>query len=253
MKGFLEYVDGSSIIHKLNPVTKILLSLCICVAAFISDILLFLVGLILIDLLVGLIGGVFDRALGMLKGLVKFSIFLFVLQLFFVNTGSILLSLPLGIKITTGGVIFAAKVVLRLIAAPIPLALLLSVTRINDLSNSLMKCLRIPYKYVFAFTTSIRFIPIFAEEMKAIIEAQTARGIEFDTKNAFKKFKLILPLCFPLLISSVRKINSSAIAAEVRGFNLRTHKSGYKTYSFGANDFFTLLFCAGLICASIII
>ena len=40
----------------------------------------------------------------------------------------------------------------------------------------------------------------------------------------------------PLLVSSVRKTNSAAIAAEVRGFNLRTASSGYKEYPFAAFD-----------------
>ena len=40
----------------------------------------------------------------------------------------------------------------------------------------------------------------------------------------------------PLLVSSVRKTNSAAIAAEVRGFNLRTATSGYKEYPFVAAD-----------------
>ena len=46
----------------------------------------------------------------------------------------------------------------------------------------------------------------------------------------------MVPLCVPLLVSSVRKTNSAAIAAEVRGFNLRTASSGYKEYPFAALD-----------------
>ena len=46
-----------------------------------------------------------------------------------------------------------------------------------------------------------------------------------------------MPLCVPLLVSSVRKTNSAAIAAEVRGFNLRTRESGYKQYPLAAIDY----------------
>ncbi len=67
-------------------------------------------------------------------------------------------------------------------------------------------------------------------DMKGIMEAQTARGVEFDAGGIVRKVRLMVPLCVPLLVSSVRKTNSAAIAAEVRGFNLRTASSGYKEY-----------------------
>ena len=66
--------------------------------------------------------------------------------------------------------------------------------------------------------------------MSGIIESQKAHGVDFDVKNPFKKIGMILPLCFPLLLSSVRKIDSTATAAELRGFYLRTAKSCSKTY-----------------------
>ena len=68
------------------------------------------------------------------------------------------------------------------------------------------------------------------------MEAQTARGIEFDRGGIANKIRLMVPLCVPLLVSSVRKTNSAAIAAEVRGFNLRTRTSGYKEYPIRAAD-----------------
>ena len=68
----------------------------------------------------------------------------------------------------------------------------------------------------------------------AIVE--TARGVEFDAGGIVRKVRLMVPLCVPLLVSSVRKTNSAAIAAEVRGFNLRTATSGYKEYPFVAAD-----------------
>lgn len=50
----------------------------------------------------------------------------------------------------------------------------------------------------------------------------------------------MMPLCVPLLVSSVRKTNSAAIAAEVRGFDLRTRESGFKEYPFAGIDFAAL-------------
>ena len=83
--------------------------------------------------------------------------------------------------------------------------------------------------------STVRFIPLFMNDMAGIMEAQTARGVEFDG-SLVKRLRLMVPLCVPLLVSSVRKTNSAAIAAEVRGFNLRTSRSGFKEYPFTALD-----------------
>ena len=186
MKGFLDYKPGDSVLHRLDPLTKIFLSVCICAACFLGENPAFLVFLIGCDLLLGALGGVFDRAAGMLKGLLKLSVFLFVLQLLFVRTGAPLLSLP-PLLVTDRGVMTGLRLVLRLIGATMPLALLLSVTQMSDLSGVLVQRLHVPYKYAFTLTTAIRFIPVFADSLSGIMEAQTARGVAFDTKNPFKK------------------------------------------------------------------
>ena len=251
MKGLFDYCEGDSFIHRLNPLTKILLSISICAASFISNSHFLIICLIGLSLAIAAISGIFNRAVIMLKGLLKLSIILFVFQLIFENSGNVLLELPLNIKITTGGISFAFLIVLRLISATMPLALMISVTKMNDLANVLVEKLFIPYKYAYAVITAIRFIPVFSEEMTGIMEAQTARGVEFDTKNFFKKMKLILPLCVPLLISSVKKSENSAISVELRGFNLRNKKSCYKTYKMNFSDWLTLLFSCFLIAGAI--
>lgn len=253
MKGFLDYVPGNSIFHKMNPVTKLVFAFAVCSSCFISSSVYVLVALIVIDILIGIACGIPERTFKLLKGLVKVSILLFVLQLLFVRSGNVIYELPLHIKITDKGLSNALKLVLKLCGATIPLAVMLSVTKLVDLSNSLVEKVHVPYKYAFTLTTAIRFIPVFAEEMAGIIEAQTSRGVELDTKNPFKKMALILPLCAPLLVSSVRKTESSAIAADLRGFSLRTRGSCLKKYPFHFEDVLCFLVSAGLIAVAVVL
>ena len=252
MKGFLDYIPGNSVIHRMDPRAKLLLALMICIGCFACDHLVVLVGFVLFDLLIGAVGGILPQALRMLRGLIKLSVFLFVLQVLFIRQGTELILLPFGIALTDYGFFVAAQVVLRLMGATLPLALMITLTKLSDLSNALVSRCGIPYKYAFAITSAVRFIPAFTSDMAAIMEAQTARGIEFDTKNIFKKLGLIVPLCVPLLISSVQKIDGAAIAAELRGFNLRKKDSGYKTVAFSALDGAALLIGAALVAVGII-
>ena len=125
--------------------------------------------------------------------------------------------------------------------------LVLTVTKLTDLANACVEVLHVPYKYAFTFTTALRFVPIFTQEMNAIMEAQTARGVEFDTRNPFKKMSLMLPVCIPLLVTSVGKTDATALAAEQRGFYLRTRESSYKRYPLRAADAMAFVFCAAII------
>lgn len=238
MQGILEYTPGNTILHQANPIAKLGLSLCICISCFLSGSIPVLAALILLDLAIGYVAGVFSKALSLLKGLCKVCVFLFLLQLIVVREGQ-----PLWLFVTDQGLLLAAKITLRLIGATIPLALVLAVTQMSDLSNALVSVLHMPYKYAFTLTTAVRFIPVFIGEMNGIMEAQTARGVEFDTKNIWKKIKLILPLCAPLLITSVRKADAGAMAVEIRGFHLRTRESAYKTYPCSAIDGGIAVFC----------
>ena len=90
MKGFLNYIDGNSILHKMHPLSKLILAISLCVAVFVSSSYILLSVIILLNLILALLGdigksekssGVFIRTLGLFRGLVKISIFLFSPQL----------------------------------------------------------------------------------------------------------------------------------------------------------------------------
>jgi energy-coupling factor transport system permease protein len=252
MTGLLDYISGDSFLHRLNPLTKLFQAFVFCAACFITTDLFVVLGIIGLNLLLAGIGGIIKRSLRILLSLARLSALLFVVQIFFVREGEILLRFPLDIFITREGLRFSLLFVLRFAAATMPLTLMFSVTQMGDISNALNRYLKIPYKYTFVLTTAMRFIPLFSGEMAGIMEAQIARGVEFDTKNFFKKLKLLLPLCVPLLISSVRKIEGGAISAELRGFNFRTPASSYKRYGFGVRDLGVLLLCGLTLAAALI-
>lgn len=241
MRGFLEYVDGNSPLHRMHPLSKLLFSFSICTCCFLSSQHLFLLALLLLDLALGCLAGIPKQTLRMLRGLVKLSLIIFLFQLLFVRSGQVLVTLPLGLVLTTGGIRQGLLVILRLCAATLPLALLLSVTQLTDLSNVLCGTLHIPYRYTFMLTTAIRFMPVFANEMADTMEAQRARGVELETRNPIRKLRLILPLCMPLLLSSIRKSDQNAVAAEMRGFALHTSKSACKRYPLRAVDSMAIL------------
>ena len=235
MAKFLEYVPGESFLHRMNPCVKLIGAVLIAIACFVTSNLVFLLILLAAALVMAASCGLGRETAGLCKAVFAFSLILAVVILLTTPHGALLVPLPWG-YIGAGSLLAALTVVVRLMAAAIPLLLVFYVTKMNDLTNAAVKQLHVPYKYAFTFTSTIHFIPLFMNDMKDIMEAQTARGVEFDAGGIVRKVRLMVPLCVPLLVSSVRKTNSAAIAAEVRGFNLRTAASGYKEYPFVAAD-----------------
>lgn len=232
MRNLLHYHEGASLLHRLNPVAKLIIAFSICVAAFSASALWFLAALFALDIALGFAAGNGRNTLALARNLVVVSAFLFVLQLLFVRTGD-----PVLLFVTDEGLRIAATVVLRLIDATMPLALMLQLTRFNDLTNALVSVARIPYKYAFTVTTAMRFVPVFGDEMAAILEAQAARGVALDGHGPLRKLRMILPLTAPLVISAAKRSEQIAMAAEVRGFHLRTRASSFKRYAFTVADY----------------
>ena len=248
MLNVIDYVPGDTLLHRLNPVTKLALAAAIIAATFLANTYAALVGLLVLTLLLAAYAGVFGRLARLLKLLVPIALIMLVLQLVFVRGGDTLFAF-----VTDEGLITGGKACLRLLGVALPLVLMLMVTKLTDLANACVEKLHIPYKYAFTFTTALRFVPVFSQEMNAIMEAQTARGVEYDTKNPIKKLQLMLPLCVPLLISSVSKTDASALAAEQRGFYLRTRASSYKRYPVRGIDIAAFAACIALIVAGILL
>lgn len=242
MTSVIDYIPGTSLLHRLNPVTKLALAAGIILATFLGDTYPLLIALLALTFALGAYARAAGGLVSLSKLMVPLSLIMLVLQTAFIRTGD-----PVALWVTTDGLVTGTKAALRLLGVALPLILMLTVTKLNDLANAVVEVLHVPYRYAFTFTTALRFVPVFSQEMNAIMKAQTARGVEYDTKNPLKKIQLMLPLCVPLLVSSVGKTDATALAAEQRGFYLRTRESSYKRYPMGAADFVALAASVALI------
>jgi len=245
MRGFLEYVPGDSLLHRMNPVAKLAAAFLLVIACFATSNLVLLALVVVLDAVLAVQCKMVPQTLGLAKAVALFSLVLALVALLFTPQGDVLAQLPWG-YIGTESVAAAVLVVVRLVACAVPLYM----TKLTDMANALVKVLHVPYKYAFTFMSTVHFIPVFMNDMAGIMEAQTARGVEFDG-GVLKKVRLMMPLCVPLLVSSVRKTNSAAIAAEVRGFDLRTRESGFKEYPFAGIDFAALAAAATIAAAAV--
>ena len=247
MVNVIDYVPGDTLLHRLNPVTKLGIAAAIIISIFLADTYPMLLGLLVLTFALGAYAHATSKLVSLLKLLVPLAVVMLLLQTAFVRGGE-----PVFAWMTTDGLVTGSKACLRLMGVALPLILMLSVTKLNDLANACVEVLHIPYRYAFTFTTALRFVPVFSQEMNAIMEAQTARGVEFDTRNPLRKVSLVLPLCMPMLVGSVGRVQQSALAAEMRGFYLRGQDSGYRDYRFALADGAVLVLSVCLIAVGVV-
>lgn len=81
-----------------------------------------------------------------------------------------------------------------------------------------MEQTHVPYEFVFAFTTAVRFVPVLAEEAETIMDAQKARGLELEKGNFLKRIRNYIPILIPLIVSAIRRSLELAEAMESRAW-----------------------------------
>lgn len=229
MAGVVEYLAKESPLHRLNPLAKMAWAFLVLVLSMIYTDYRFLITLFVSVLLMARLGGVLSEISRLFKGLFTFAFILFLMQVLFFHAGTELFKLiPLGpgyLGITDLGIEFGTAMAFRMLSVVVSFLVYLTTTRTQDMLNTLVEKLRVPYDFAFMVLTAIRFIPTFIAELKQISDAQKARAFVVEGWNPVNKVKAYLPIAVPLVLSSLKKARQMALAMETRGYGAgeRTH------------------------------
>ena len=258
-----QYFPGNSIIHRLDPRFKIVLT-------FIYILMLF-TGSNLVCLSVGAVYTVMALLLSKIplkmfwksvKPLLPFLIITAILNLFLVESGDVLFKWRF-IQITEGGINISVFMVIRISLLIMGSSLLTYTTSPITLTDAIerlmspLKVLKFPvHELAMMMSIALRFIPTLIEETDKIMSAQKARGAEIDTGSLVNRARNMIAILVPLFISSFRRADELATAMECRCYNggegrtrLRQLKSAGRDYAALA---VTLVFYAGAIAVGII-
>ena len=218
-----QYFPGESFVHRLDPRTKLLATIALIAVVFVSR---GFAGFILIAafvLLTALSTGVHLKFLFKgLKPIFFIIIFTFILNLFFQNTGEVLVQVWI-LKITSGGLRMASFMAVRLILLVISSQLLTLTTSPISLTDGLESLMRPLSKIGFPaheiammMSIALRFIPTLMDEADKIMKAQKARGANFETGNILQRAKAMIPLLVPLFVGAFRRAEELALAMDAR-------------------------------------
>ena len=220
-----QYFPGTSLAHRLDPRTKLLLTVIYIVALFCAK-SFFSYLLIALVLFTGIkVSGVAPKALVRgLKPILFIICFTAVLNLFY-TPGETLASFWI-FKITKEGVFTAFFMVLRitmLIMGTFLLTYTTSPIALTDGMEALLgplKRVRVPvHELAMMMSIALRFIPTLIEETDKIMSAQKARGADFESGNLIERAKALVPILVPLFISAFRRADELAVAMECRCYH----------------------------------
>ena len=242
------YIPGDSIIHRLDPRSKLLAMFLLIVISFwannpITNLLLFVVTGIFISLS-GVPLSFFIKGLRSMFFLIAFTT---IFQLFFISGGQVLWEIGF-IKITShgieqAGIIFCRFVLiifystlLTLTTVPLSLA-----TAVESLLGPL-KRFKVPVHEIgLMLSMSLRFVPTLMDDTIRIMNAQKARGVDFGEGSIVQKVKAMIPILIPLFATSLKRADSLATAMEARGYQGGVGRSQYRQLSWMRKDSIALI------------
>ena len=253
-----QYFPGNSVVHKMDPRTKLLFLVVYIVALFLASgwisygvMFLFLAMTIAISRipLKSIVSG--------MKPLVLILVFTGVLNLFFTGGDKVLLHWWV-ITVTLEGVVRAVFMVLRilmLITCTFLLTYTTSPIALTDGLESLLsplKKLRLPvHELSMMMCIALRFIPTLIEETDKIMSAQKARGADFESGNLLQRVKALVPILVPLFISSFRRADELATAMECRCYHGGDGRTKMKLLRFKRRDYLAFLVAVMLLSGAI--
>jgi len=245
-----QYYPVDSVVHRLDPRSKLLSSLLLMSLLLMTDRLVMLLVFVLL-LLLGLKLAKLPLRLAWrsLRPFLWLFLLTFILHLIYTQ-GRILFKIPiLGWNITQEGlqrgVLYTSRIVLLIIMA----SLFTATTSPMELTDAIgriaspLRKLKVPVpELAMMMTIALRFIPILLEEADRIKKAQLSRGARFEG-GVLQRVRGVIPLIMPLFLSAFKKADDLAVAMEARCYRVGEERTSFKELKFKPQDY-ALILCS---------
>ena len=256
---FGQYYPSNSFIHKCDPRAKILFLALYITCIFLCENFYGLLFCALAFFIVVLCAKLkLSTLLQSVKAILFLLLFTSVLNLFFHKGKTVVFQWWI-VAITKEGIYFTVFLAVRLFLLVLSSSLLTLTTSPVALTDG-VESLLTPLKWIgfpvhvlaLIMSLALRFIPILTEETNRIMNAQKARGADFERGGLVKRVKAILPILIPLLISALRRAGEVGDAMDSRCYWSSKIRIKYKKLTFGWRDLIVLVF-SGILLAGVIL
>ena len=250
---FGQYYPAQSFVHKCDPRLKIFFLIAYIVAVFLAKNFYALGACALVFALIVCFSGVpLKSLLRSVKGILFLLLFTVILNLLFYSGETVLVHFWI-ITITKEAIYFtlflAARLFLLVLTSTV-LTLTTTPVSLTDGIESLLKPLKLirfpVHELALVMSIALRFIPILTDETGRIMNAQKARGADFETGGVLKRVKALIPILVPLLISAFRRADELGDAMDARCYSGSKVRTKYKKLTFTWRDLLAVLLVAAL-------
>lgn len=218
-----QYFPGDSVVHRMDPRFKIVMTFLFIVMLFTGKHLYSLVFGITFCILAWSLSRIPPKLIWKnIRVLLPILAITAVLDLFFLDGGDVYFKWHF-FQITSDGVTTALLMVIRIIVLLIGSSLLTYTTSPIALTDAIerllspLKRIHVPvHAFAMMMTIALRFIPTLLEETDKITTAQKARGANFSEGKLMARAKALVPILVPLFVSAFRRAEELATAMECR-------------------------------------
>lgn len=242
-RSFGQFYPVESLLHTLDPRAKI------------SAVALLVVGLFLVDSIVGFLAVAGALAALVAVGRIPLLTFLRLLrpvlfivaltalfQILFSREGTTLFEWGI-LEVHTGGVVTGLTLAMRILLLVSAANLLTATTApvaladgIEDLLSPLKRIGFPSHEVAMMMTIALRFIPTLYEEARKIMKAQAARGADYEDGGMIRRARAMVPVLVPLTVGAFRRADELAEAMESRGYRGGEGRSRYRELRFRPRD-----------------
>lgn len=247
---FGQFIPGKSLIHKLDPRSKLIFLVAYIVLIFCTFNFYALAVPVIMAVLMMLLSKVsVGKYLKSLKMMIIVIAFTSLFNLFY-GGGQVYLTIgPL--KITEGGINNSIIIVTRILCLLIASETLTFTTMPTDLTDGIERLLK-PLKVLHVkvheiammMTIALRFVPTLLDETDKIILAQKSRGADMDSGGIIKRAKALIPVFIPLFVSAIRRAIDLAMAMECRCYRGGDGRTRMKVLHYKKTDIIAFVFFA---------
>lgn len=245
-RGYSRYRNVRSIIHSIDPLTKLIAFIALTSLVFIAD------DWITLGTMLGFTFVVSTLARVRIKS--YFTMLFFIIPFF--------LMMMLFYSIAYGSIDDAFKVVsfmsIRLYEFLLIAIIYTSTTKEMDIAASIewfitpLRIIKVPtYEIAMIIMLAIRFIPLMFEDMRMIMVAQTSRGVNVYNGRATTKIKGVSNSLLPMFVLAFKRSEDISNSMIMRGYQVGQKRSKFKKNKFFILEFLTIV-VIGLLIAAII-
>ena len=241
-----QYFPGKSVVHKLDPRFKIIITGIFIAMLFSADSFIAMaVGIVFLIVSFLLSKIPLKLMLKSIKPIVPIIIFTSVLNIFFLD-GVVLFKIGF-LKVTYEGLRTSAFMIIRIIALIMGSSLLTYTTSPITLTDAIerllspLKRVKLPvHELAMMMTIALRFIPTLIEETDKIMSAQKARGADMESGSLLQRAKALTPILIPLFVSAFRRAEELAVAMECRCYQGGDGRTRLRQLHSSGGDYFAL-------------